>query len=92
MKISIRAFARFKDIFGEKNEIEVAEGMFLADILKEFAAGYQDGLEALFLSDGDLLGHIFVMVNRERIQPDEIRTVVVNDGDEIVIYPPVSGG
>ncbi len=92
MNVTILAFARFKDIFGEKNEIEISNTVLLADILRNFATGYPDGVGALFSEEGVLHSYIFVMLNRVRIQPDEVSSQVVTDGDEIVIYPPVSGG
>ncbi len=92
MKVTIRAFARFKDIFGETNEIALPESALLSDTLKTFAAGFPDGSGALFSEDGVVHPYIFVMVNRIRVVQKDISSKILSDGDEVVIYPPVSGG
>ncbi|MBN1166088.1 MAG: MoaD/ThiS family protein [Methanospirillaceae archaeon] len=92
MKVTIRAFARFKDIFGEINEITLPESASLSDALSDFATGFPDGSGALFSEDGAVHPYIFVMVNRVRIPEKDISSQVLSEGDEVVIYPPVSGG
>ena len=41
---------------------------------------------------GVLKSHIVLMYNRERIDSEDAAEIAVEDGDEVVLYPPVSGG
>ena len=42
--------------------------------------------------NGSLKGHVVFMYNGERIDAEDASEITVEDGDEIVLYPPVSGG
>ena len=63
----------------------------ILSVLHSFAESVPAARDELF--DGDSLrGHVILMYNRERIDADDAKEIVVSDGDEIVLYPPVSGG
>ncbi len=32
------------------------------------------------------------MQNKKRVNQEDVQTIVLSDGDEIAIYPPVAGG
>ena len=48
--------------------------------------------ETLFDDDGAVRDFVLVMVGGERLAPEDRATRLLAEGDEIVIYPPVSGG
>jgi len=91
MNIIIRAFARFREDFGERTELPVEESCTLPAALSELVArkGHAD---TLFEEDGSIKDFVLVMVNGERLAPEDRTTRLLSGGDEIVIYPPVSGG
>lgn len=91
MNITIRAFARFREVFGERNELTVEEEATLPAALRELVArkGHAD---TLFEEDGSIKDFVLVMVGGTRLAPEERSDRVLAAGDEIVIYPPVSGG
>ena len=91
MNITIRAFARFREDFGERNELTVAESCTLPAALRELVArkGHAD---TLFEEDGSIRDFVLVMVGGRRLAPEERAACVLTGGDEIIIYPPVSGG
>lgn len=81
MKVTIKLFARFKEIAGTGKLIEeVAEETTVAqllEILKEKFTNMPLAAERTILS-----------VNQEFATPE----TVLQDGDEVAIFPPVSGG
>ncbi|HKM41612.1 MAG TPA: MoaD/ThiS family protein [Methanocorpusculum sp.] len=90
-EITIRSFAKFRELFGGTNIITVPPETTVCGALLTFAQTHSVAMDELF--DGaELKPHIILMYNRERIDADDAKTILPADGDEIVIYPPVSGG
>jgi molybdopterin synthase catalytic subunit len=81
MKVDVLYFATLRDLAGVKQEsIALSEGATVAD-LKSALADRHAKLEPAMDS-------ALVSVNREFAFPEE----VVKEGDEIAVFPPVSGG
>jgi len=91
MKIHIRAFARFREDFGERTDLTVPDACTLPDALRELTA-LKGHPETLFDDDGAVKDFVLVMVGGERLAPEDRHARLLAEGDEIVIYPPVSGG
>lgn len=87
----IRSFAKFREMFGDVNKINVAEGTSVLDTVISFAEKTENAKSEL-LSGNELQPHIILMYNRERIDSSDAKEIKVKNGDEIVLYPPVSGG
>ncbi|MCX8173077.1 MAG: molybdopterin converting factor subunit 1 [Thermoplasmata archaeon] len=80
MKIRIKYFAGLRDITGRESEtIDVKEKTRIADILKMVYSKYPDMRKT---------AEIIVARNRQYADENER----VEDGDEIALLPPVSGG
>lgn len=81
MKITLRLFATFRQIFNSGEiDYELPEG-----------ATTQDLLDDLFSRHPELQrfkGHVVVTINRQASP----LTAVIKEGDEVAILPPVSGG
>ncbi len=92
MKVRIRTFATFKDVFGDTNEVEVGEGGTVLDALRSLCREKDGGSETLFSGDGSLLGHVILALNGVRIEPADAGRTLLGEGDTIAAYPPVSGG
>ncbi|NYT04874.1 MAG: MoaD/ThiS family protein [Methanomicrobiales archaeon] len=92
MKIGIRAFARFREIFGEQSMLALPEGMTVAGALAAMAGPVAGGTAALFDREGNLHRYVVVMLNGKRIGAGAAMSAELHDGDEVVIYPPVAGG
>jgi molybdopterin synthase sulfur carrier subunit len=89
--VTIHAFAGFRELFGEINQVTVPDGASILSSLQTFAGS--DAAIQRELFDGSVLkSHVILMYNRERIDREEADGIPVRDGDEIVLYPPVSGG
>lgn len=88
-EITIRAFAKFREIFGAETVISVPDGSTVLDSLVQFA---KTAAEDEIFEGGVLKSHIVLMYNRERIDSEDAAEIAVENGDEVVLYPPVSGG
>lgn len=81
MRVSIRLFATLRDRAGvDQTEIELPNGAHVADLLPALAAKYP------LIEPG--LSTAMVAINQEYAFPDD----KINPGDEVALFPPVSGG
>jgi len=81
MKVTVKLFARLREVAGTgKLERELADGATVGELL--------DALRAEFPRLAGLTARTIIAVNREFATPDS----PLHDGDEIAIFPPVSGG
>jgi len=92
MMITIKAFARFREILGSETTREVADGTTLAALIQEIARKNPKMKASLYDDDGTLRRYIILMQNKKRVNHSEVESIVLNDGDEIALYPPVAGG
>ncbi len=92
MMITIKAFARFREILGSETTCEVADGTTLAALIQEIARNNPKMKTSLYDDDGTLRRYIILMQNKKRVNHSEIESIILNDGDEIALYPPVAGG
>ena len=90
--ITIRSFARLKDIFGEERQCTLSEHNTVANVLSTLINETQVPASTLFNSNGDVHAYLIIMLNKKRMTRAEIKEQILSDGDEIMLYPPVSGG
>ena len=92
MMITIKAFARFREILGSETIEEVPEGTTLAALIEEIARKNPKMKASLYDDDGTMRRYIILMQNKKRVNHSEVESIILNDGDEIALYPPVAGG
>lgn len=81
MRIDVLYFGVLKDFFGgESDSVELAEGGRVGDLIEL--------LKGRTAADAKVWGTIAVAVNREYAGV----ATALNDGDEVALLPPVSGG
>jgi molybdopterin synthase catalytic subunit/molybdopterin synthase sulfur carrier subunit len=81
LRLRVRYFASIREFTGMREEqLEVPEGS-TAEALKSRVQGLHDALKAQE-------GNILVAVNGSFVEP----TRVLRQGDEVALFPPVSGG
>lgn len=79
MNVEVRFFARCREIVGEKRtEVEIADGMMLKDVIDFLLNAYPD------------LKNLKVLVSLNHAYAES--GTILKDGDEIAVFPPVSGG
>jgi molybdopterin synthase sulfur carrier subunit len=92
MSIKVRFFARFRELLGTDLIIDYPAGATLAPFIRDIAKKNKDGYDALFDEHGTFCEFVIVMRNGKRIEHGDTATLLLADGDEIAIFPPVAGG
>jgi len=88
-KIRVKLFANLREFTGTK-EIEL-DGDTAKDIIIKLCKKFP-GLEAMVFKDEKLHPFINVFLNGKNILESGGLETFLNPGDEIAIFPPVSGG
>ncbi|HJJ47331.1 MAG TPA: hypothetical protein O0X32_03675, partial [Methanocorpusculum sp.] len=70
--VTIHAFAKYRDLFGEETKVEVQDGATVYDSLILFAGMKQKAHTELFEGSA-LRSHFVLMYNRERIDLNDAR-------------------
>ena len=91
MKVKFRLFANFREAVKQK-EVEISfAGRTVSDAIQSLVAQFQ-GLEPMLYQDGRLKQYVNVLLNGQAVKGDQIASTPVKEGDEIALFPPVSGG
>jgi molybdopterin converting factor subunit 1 len=81
MRVNVLYFAILKDVFGREQEaVELPAGASVRSLLEK--------LQGRGAIAGAVWGSLAVAINQEYAGAD----VVLQDGDEVALLPPVSGG
>lgn len=81
MQVQVKLFAAARDIVGQGEvSLQLTEGSTVGDLMEHFFTRYPE-LKAI-------AGSLLLAVNREFAE----RTVKLQEGDEVGVIPPVSGG
>ena len=92
MKARIRFFARFRELLGTDITVEPAAGTTFAGLVREVARRNVEGYRAIFDGKGAFRDFVILMRNGKRVEAADAEKVLVADGDDIAVFPPVSGG
>ncbi|MGB3944508.1 MAG: ubiquitin-like small modifier protein 1 [Methanothrix sp.] len=92
MKVRVKAFARFRDLAGAETSIDLEEGSTAVDLLETVFSSHPDLKEALLDPDGKVGEGVKILINRRGIDPSDPTDAVLEDGDEVALLPPFSGG
>jgi molybdopterin synthase sulfur carrier subunit len=88
-KIKVRLFANFRE-FTKTKELEI-EGNSMREILELLCEKFP-GLENMLFKDKDLQPYINVFLNGRDVLKSGGLEMLLEQDDEIAIFPPVSGG
>lgn len=81
MKVRIRYFALYRDLSGKSDEtVEIKEGSTLRNLM--------DAVKEVHPILGKQTGEFLLALNEEYANQE----TVLNEGDEVAIFPNVSGG
>ena len=89
-----KLFADLAEIAGTRRVsvgLDGGDGATVADALEALLAAHPD-LRERVLDDGELADHINILRNGEAVMADEGLETPVAEGDELALFPPVSGG
>ena len=93
ISVKVKYFAEIKDITGRKEDVfSLKGGCTIKDIVTKVTETYGKSLSNRILSDDMRLRDDYsILVNGENVDfPDSEK--VLEDGDEVVILPPIAGG
>ena len=77
---------------GTDLEVELSGGSTVLDGVTRLVSTNSAAKEALIDENGAIRSHVIIMVNRKRLPNREREQELLQDGDELAIFPPVAGG
>ena len=87
-----KLFADLAEIAGGRAvEVEASPGDTVGDALDALLDAHPD-LRERVLEDGEVADHINVLRNGRSVRHDEGLEATLEAGDELALFPPVSGG
>ena len=89
-EVSIKLFANFRELIGEKSLS--LNGSTITEIVDNLSAINPDFKSAVQDESGRLMGYVTILVNGKNIKLLEGVDTALSSGDEVAIFPPVSGG
>lgn len=92
MGVKIKFFARFRDLFGREIMVDPAKETSLIGLMRDVTSKNKEGYDTLFDEHGSFRKFVIVMRNGKRIDPAHAERIMVVEGDEIAVFPPVAGG
>jgi len=91
MKVRFKLFANFREAV-KKKDVEITfDGRTIGDAIGALVADFPE-MKPLIYQDGRLKQYVNVLLNGQTVKHDQIGSVTVSDGNEIALFPPVSGG
>ncbi|KQC15811.1 MAG: hypothetical protein APR56_12055, partial [Methanosaeta sp. SDB] len=88
MRVLVRAFAKFREIAGEKTSLDLKEGSTIGDLLEAISASYPELAEDLFNSDETVGDGVTILRNRKGLDLSDLSKTVLEEGDEVALLPP----
>ncbi len=89
MKIKIKFFASFREVFQER-ELELPNGSSMRDLLN-LLCDSSKRREQIF-DGGELKSYLAILKNGQHIYHLNGLETKLDDGDTVAIFPPVGGG
>lgn len=92
MKITVRAFADYREIIGKEMELVLPEGKTIGELLAGLGDRYPKLRREMFTPAGELKEFINIFINGRNIAFLNDMATPLSDGDIIALFPPVAGG
>jgi molybdopterin synthase sulfur carrier subunit len=92
MTVKVRFFARFRELLGTDIIVDAPNGSVFSELVKNVARRNREGYAAIFDENGEFREFVILMRNGKRVELADAAKVIVADGDELAVFPPVAGG
>jgi len=91
MKLKVKLFANFREVTKNK-EVEVSpKGDRVNDVISALIHDYPK-LEPMILNGKEVKPYVNILINEKSVRDQGGLQAHVKEGDEVAIFPPVSGG
>lgn len=87
MKITVRAFADYREIIGKEMEMIEPEGKTIGELLAGLGDRYPKLLSEMFTPAGELKEFINIFINGRNIAFLKDMATPLSDGDIIALFP-----
>ena len=92
MKVKVKFFAPFRELFGAKESEVQLRGAPDVQALLVLLCDSDERRDRIFDQSGELRPYVMILKNGQPIQTLGGIQTELKEGDEIAIFPPVSGG
>ena len=92
MKIRVRFFSEFGELIGNDVMADAKEGSVLSELIAKISGKNQNGYDAIFDKNGNIREFVVLTRNGRHIDTKEAGKTIVEEGDDITVFPPISGG
>jgi len=92
MKITIRAFADYREFIGKEMQLDLPEEKTIGELLAGLGESYPNLRREMFAPTGELKEFINIFINGRNIAFLKDMATPLADGDIIALFPPVAGG
>jgi molybdopterin synthase sulfur carrier subunit len=91
MKVKIRSFAGFRHILGKENEVDLAEGASIEDLLDALCAAHGE-LKPQVFGESGIRDDVNVIVDGKNIAALQGMQTKLAEGDVVALFPAAIGG
>jgi MoaD family protein len=88
--VTVRMYATLRDASGV-DELQV-EASNMAELLDALSQRSEPGLGELLQLYGPQEGSIVILLNGKNVTSSDLRSLRLSRGDDVSIFPPISGG
>jgi MoaD family protein len=92
MKITVKAFATFREVMDMQIELEFPAGTTIRTLLSELTGRYKGLSEVMFSAPDTLRDFVNILKNGRNIHFLAGLDTPLDDGDMIALFPPAAGG
>jgi len=92
MKITVKAFATFREVMDMQIEFEFPAGATVRTLLTELTGRYKDLGKVMFAAPDTLRDFVNILKNGRNIYFIAGLDTPLNEGDMIALFPPAAGG
>ncbi len=92
MIVSISVFGTRKNMDENLVSMEIPDQSSVKTLITEFAFTRLADPDLVIDKDGNLKRHLIIQVNKKRVLAGKAADFILKEGDEVTVYPSVSGG
>ena len=92
MKITVKAFATFREVMDIQIELDFPAGSTIRTLLSELTGRYEGLGELMFAAPDTLRDFVNILKNGRNIHYIADLDTPLDDGDMIALFPPAAGG